>query len=174
MVVSKYIGETEKNLANLFNAAENQQWILFFDEADALFGKRTHVRDAHDRYANQEVAYLLQRVEACNGLVVLASNFKNNIDEAFMRRFEVSVQFPLPSANERQALWRLAFPTAAVLDEGIDLESLARKYELSGWHIMNVVQYVCLLALDRGDNRIRGEDLEVGILRELAKEGKAI
>ncbi|HET8855300.1 MAG TPA: ATP-binding protein, partial [Salinimicrobium sp.] len=94
MVVSKFIGETEKNLASLFAQAENKDWILFFDEADALFGKRTNVRDAHDKYANQEVSYLLQRVEAYNGLVILASNFKNNIDEAFLRRFQSIIYFP--------------------------------------------------------------------------------
>ena len=101
MIVSKYIGETEKNLANLFDRAENKQWILFFDEADALFGKRTNVKDAHDKYANQEVSYLLQRVENYNGLVILASNFKNNIDESFTRRFQSHIYFPLPKYNER-------------------------------------------------------------------------
>jgi SpoVK/Ycf46/Vps4 family AAA+-type ATPase len=95
MVVSKYIGETEKNLSKVFDAAEHKNWILFFDEADALFGKRTDVRDAHDKYANQEVAYLLQRIENYNGLVILASNMKNNIDDAFTRRFQMIINFPL-------------------------------------------------------------------------------
>ena len=95
MVVSKYIGETEKNFKKIFDAAENKNWILFFDEADALFGKRTNVRDAHDRYANQEIAYLLQRMENYNGLVILATNMKNNIDEAFKRRFQTIISFPL-------------------------------------------------------------------------------
>jgi SpoVK/Ycf46/Vps4 family AAA+-type ATPase len=95
MIVSKYIGETEKNLSKVFDAAEHKNWILFFDEADALFGKRTDVRDAHDRYANQEVAYLLQRIENYNGLVILATNMKNNIDDAFTRRFQTIIHFPL-------------------------------------------------------------------------------
>ena len=95
MVVSKYIGETEKNLSKIFDAAEHKNWILFFDEADALFGKRTNVRDAHDKYANQEVAYLLQRIENYNGLVILATNKKNNIDEAFIRRLQSIIHFPL-------------------------------------------------------------------------------
>jgi len=95
MVISKYIGETEKNLEKIFDAAEHKNWILFFDEADALFGKRTNVGDAHDRYANQEAAYLLQRMEKYNGLVILATNMKNNIDEAFTRRFQTIISFPL-------------------------------------------------------------------------------
>ena len=95
MIVSKYIGETDKNLEKVFDAAENKNWILFFDEADALFGKRTNVRDAHDKYANQEVAYLLQRIENYNGLVILATNMKSNIDEAFTRRFQTIINFPL-------------------------------------------------------------------------------
>jgi len=96
MIVSKYIGETEKNLARIFDAAENKHWILFFDEADALFGKRTRVDDAHDRYANQEVSFLLQRIEEFAGVVILASNFKTNIDDAFLRRFHNVVEFPMP------------------------------------------------------------------------------
>ena len=103
-VVSKYIGETEKNLARLFDKAEHKDWILFFDEADALFGKRTEVRDAHDQYANQEVAYLLQRIESYAGLVILATNQRGNIDEAFLRRFQASVNFPMPRPEERS--WR--------------------------------------------------------------------
>jgi hypothetical protein len=95
MVVSKYIGETEKNLNKVFAAAEHKNWILFFDEADALFGKRTNVRDAHDRYANQEVAYLFQKIEDYDGLVIIASNMKNNIDEAFKTRFRTVISFPL-------------------------------------------------------------------------------
>ena len=95
MIVSKYIGETEKNLSKVFDAAEHKDWILFFDEADALFGKRTDVRDAHDRYANTDVAYLLQRIENYNGLVILATNRKSNIDKAFTRRFQTVISFPL-------------------------------------------------------------------------------
>src|ERR1700754_4126131 len=113
MVVSKYIGETEKNLELLFARAEDKGWILFFDEADALFGKRTSVRDAHDKYANQEVSYLLQRIEDFNGLIILATNMKNNIDEAFVRRFNAILRFPFPEAAERKLIWEKSFPTGA-------------------------------------------------------------
>ena len=104
MVVSKYIGETEKNLELLFARAADKGWILFFDEADALFGKRTGVRDAHDKYANQEVSFLLQRIEDFNGLIILATNMKNNIDDAFIRRFNSIIRFPLPNAEERKLI----------------------------------------------------------------------
>ncbi|GJL83479.1 MAG: hypothetical protein DHS20C01_31130 [marine bacterium B5-7] len=174
MVVSKFIGQTEKNLANLFDKAENKEWILFFDEADALFGKRTNVRDAHDKYANQEVAYLLQRVEIYDGLVILASNFKSNIDEAFMRRFQAAIHFPPPRIAERLQLWRLGFPDAVTFSEDVHLEEIARKYELTGSHIMNVVQYSCLRALDRGNHTIESIDIETGIQREIGKEGKVL
>lgn len=174
MVVSKFIGETEKNLSTLFDKAENKNWILCFDEADALFGKRTNVRDAHDKYANQEVSYLLQRIEACSSLVILASNYKSNIDEAFMRRFQLSVHFPLPRATERERLWRQAFPAAIEFADDVNLDHISRKYEISGSHIMNVVQYACLRALDRGDNRILALDIETGIHREMGKEGKVL
>jgi hypothetical protein len=111
MIVSKYIGETEKNLEVLFARAENKQWILFFDEADALFGKRTNIRDAHDKYANQEVSYLLQRIEDYDGLVILATNMRNNIDEAFIRRFNSLLKFPMPDAEERKKIWQNIFPS---------------------------------------------------------------
>jgi SpoVK/Ycf46/Vps4 family AAA+-type ATPase len=174
MVISKYIGETEKNLSNLFNKAENKGWILFFDEADALFGKRTEVRDAHDKYANQEVSYLLQRIESYPGLVILASNFKSNIDEAFVRRFESMVHFPMPSEEERLRLWSQAFPTQAQLDKGINFEKTAMKYELTGGNIMNIVQYVCLQSLADNNRPIDNRLLVHGIRRELRKEGRLL
>jgi AAA+ superfamily predicted ATPase len=174
MVVSKFIGETEKNLSNLFSKAESKGWILFFDEADALFGKRTNVRDAHDKYANQEVSYLLQRVEGYDGLVILASNLKSNIDEAFMRRFQTIIYFPTPDRKERLRLWESSFPEQVVLDDGINLAELANHYELTGADILNVVQYSCLEALKRGDCLIQGPDLLLAIKRELAKTGKII
>jgi hypothetical protein len=174
MIVSKYIGETEKNLANLFDRAENKQWILFFDEADALFGKRTNVKDAHDKYANQEVSYLLQRVENYNGLVILASNFKNNIDESFTRRFQSHIYFPLPKYNERLLLWKGAFPAQMRPDEQVDMNLLARQYELTGAHIMNIIQFACLQALSRGEKQIRNDDILEGIRKEYIKEGKLV
>lgn len=174
MVVSKYIGETEKNLATMFNKAENRDWILFFDEADALFGKRTNVRDAHDKHANQEVSYLLQRVEQYPGLVILASNFKSNIDEAFTRRFQSLIYFPMPKASERLTLWKNAFPEAVTLANNVDLEQLAKKYETSGANIMNIVQFACLKTLSRGESQIYLEDLMEGIEKEYGKEGKMV
>jgi hypothetical protein len=110
MVVSKYIGETEKNLELIFARAENKKWILFFDEADALFGKRTNIRDAHDKYANQEVSYLLQRIEDYDGLVILATNMRTNIDDAFIRRFNSVLKFSIPNAEERRIIWQNSFP----------------------------------------------------------------
>ena len=174
MVVSKYIGETEKNLSNLFAKAENKNWILFFDEADALFGKRTNVSNAHDKHANQEVAYLLQRVENYNGLVILASNFKSNIDEAFIRRFQSIVHFPMPGTSERFLLWQKAIPEKVKLHDDVDLRKIARQYEMSGSSIVNVVQYCCLQALGREADVINQSDLLTGIKREFAKEGKQV
>ncbi|MEM7061803.1 MAG: ATP-binding protein [Cyanobacteria bacterium P01_B01_bin.77] len=174
MVVSKFIGETEKNLANLFARAENKGWILFFDEADALFGKRTNVRDAHDKYANQEVSYLLQRIENYNGLVILASNFKSNIDDAFIRRFQSMIHFPMPSAKERLQLWQTAFPSQVTLDKSVSLTNLATTYELTGADIMNVVQYCCLQTLQREDSLIGLDSLHRAIKREFGKSGRVL
>ncbi|WP_158860103.1 ATP-binding protein [Lunatibacter salilacus] len=172
MVVSKYIGETEKNLANLFDKAENKDWILFFDEADAIFGKRTGVRDAHDKYANQEVSYLLQRIEAYNGLVILASNFRNNIDAAFIRRFNSIVYFPLPKAEDRLLLWEKSLPDQIQLGKDVKLKEISGQYELTGSHIMNIVQYISLVSLESRNFVISKELMLKGIKRELEKEGK--
>ncbi|MEM7105399.1 MAG: ATP-binding protein [Bacteroidota bacterium] len=172
LVISKFIGETEKNLATLFDKAENKNWILFFDEADALFGKRTSTKDAHDKYANQEVSYLLQRVEAYPGLVILASNFKSNIDDAFARRFQAIAYFPMPKAQERLILWRKAFPAAAKLGPQVNLETLAQQFEVTGANIMNVIQYASIKALARKDNTIMMKDILKGLQIEFSKEGK--
>ena len=149
MLVSKYIGETEKNLARVFDHAEQRSWILFFDEADALFGKRSETKDAHDRYANQEVAYLLQRIETFDGLAILASNLHQNLDEAFLRRFEAVVYFPPPRAEERLRLWREGFSPLAQVTA--DLERIARDYELTGGSIINVIRRVSLAAIAQGE-----------------------
>lgn len=174
MVVSKFIGETEKNLSSLFAKAENKDWILFFDEADALFGKRTNVRDAHDKYANQEVSFLLQRVEDYNGLVILASNFKTNIDDAFVRRFQSIIHFPLPQTSERLKLWQKAFPKKVKLAPDINLPLISQKYELTGAEIMNIVQYACLNALGAKTNVIHFENILEGIKKEYDKEGRIL
>lgn len=141
-VISKYIGETEKNLNLLFDQAEKKGWILFFDEADALFGKRTDVKDSHDRYANQEVSYLLQKIENYNGLAILASNAKSNTDSAFLRRFQSIIHFPLPTAAERKRIWETGFSENKLVQEKIDLDSIAREHELTPASIMNVVHYI--------------------------------
>ena len=124
-VVSKYIGETEKNLDRIFAAAEGSNAILFFDEADALFGKRSGVSDAHDRYANIEVAYLLQKMEGYAGAVILATNFRSNIDDAFLRRLDFVVDFPFPEAEDRRRIWQLLLPAQAPVDDDVDLDFLA-------------------------------------------------
>ena len=174
MVVSKYIGETEKNLANVFDQAKNKNWILFFDEADALFGKRTQTSSSNDRYANQEVSYLLQRVEDFPGVVILATNLRANIDEAFARRFQASIFFPLPDADHRLMLWQGYFKGKCPLDSNADLRALADKYELSGGAIANIVRYGAIRALHSQRNAITHEDLIKGVAKELIKEGKTI
>jgi hypothetical protein len=174
LVASKYIGETEKNLSHLFDSAERDGHLLFFDEADALFGKRTGVGDSHDRYANQEVSYLLQRIEAFSGVVVLASNMKQNIDDAFLRRFQSVIHFPLPKSAERLRLWREAIPAEVSLEPGLDLERLAQRFVLSGGTILNVLRYACLRAMARGDAVLRAEDTSEGVRRELLKEGRTV
>jgi AAA+ superfamily predicted ATPase len=171
MVVSKYIGETEKNLSLLFDKAQNKNWILFFDEADSLFGKRTGVRDAHDKYANQEVSYLLQRVEDFPGLVILASNLKGNIDDAFLRRFQSVIHFPIPGPKERFRLWKQAFEGVPGPPDNGALRNLAQRYELSGANIVNAVHYACLRVLAKEKGTIE-QFVKKGIQRELQKEGK--
>ena len=172
MVVSKYIGETEKKLSAIFDMAENKDWILFFDEADALFGKRTNIKDAHDRYANQEVSYLLQRIEDYEGVVLLSSNLKTNIDDAFMRRFQSIIRFSLPDSEQREKIWRNTFSCKTSLDSAIDLSAIAKKYELTGGSILNVVRYCSLMAINRNSTEILYDELIEGIRREFRKEGK--
>jgi len=173
-VVSKYIGETEKNLELVFERASRKNWILFFDEADALFGKRTSVSSAHDKYANQEVSYLLQRIEDHEGLLILASNYRNNIDEAFLRRFHNIIHFPMPGAAERQQLWQGCLPERIATDTAINWQQIAASYELTGAAIVNVMQYVSIKALSRSDKIIRQADVVDGIRREFKKEEKNI
>ncbi|GAB7025101.1 ATP-binding protein [Geotalea toluenoxydans] len=174
MIVSKYIGETEKNMAKVFDMAEHKRWILFFDEADALFGKRTRVDDSHDRYANQEVSFLLQRIEEFAGVVILASNLRTNMDDAFVRRFQSIIHFSIPKPSERLRIWRNAFSPKAELEERMDLERIAEKYELTGGTIMNVVRFASLKAVSKDSTTILLDDVEEGIRRELYKEGRAI
>ena len=174
MVISKYIGETEKNLSGLFNKAEHKNWILFFDEADSLFGKRTNVRDAHDKYANQEVSYLLQRIEAHNGLVILASNMKGNIDSAFTRRFNAFVEFDPPAHAERLKLWQIYMPKSNKVHKDVRLEELAKNYELTGANIVNCIHYAGLLSIEKGNSMLNKETLLAGIRKEYKKEGRIL
>ena len=173
-VVSKYIGETEKNLSRLFDKAEHKNWILFFDEADALFGKRTDIRDAHDKYANQEVAYLLQRIEAYNGLVILATNQRANIDDAFVRRFQTIIHFPIPRAEERHQIWQKTFPPQLATAADIDWQQIAMRYELTGAGILNVTHFCAIQALADASLCIDMKRLAAAIQREYVKEGKIV
>lgn len=173
-LVSKYIGETEKNLEKIFRTAENRDWILFFDEADALFGKRTGISNANDRFANQETAYLLQRIEFCNNLVILATNLKTNMDEAFTRRFQSVVYFPIPTEEDRLRLWQRTLSDQVFLEKAIDLREIAKKYDIAGGSIVNVVRYATLMAVARGTVVITYSNLMDGIRQEYAKLGRTL
>lgn len=174
MVVSKFIGETEKNLASVFDQAEQKNWILFFDEADSLFGKRTQTSSSNDKYANQEVSYLLQRIEDFDGVVILSTNIKANLDDAFSRRFQSMIHFPMPGPAERKQLWRNVFSEKTKLEKKLNIDEIAEKYELAGGAIINISRYASLQALKRGDTVIQQKDVLTGIRREFAKDGKIV
>lgn len=174
MIVSKYIGETEKNLSKVFDAASYKNWLLFFDEADALFGKRTEAHTSNDRHANQQTGYLLQRIEDFPGVVILATNLKANIDEAFTRRFQAMIHFTMPKAPERLMLWQNAFATTCELADDVDLEKLAEDYELAGGAIINVLRYCALSAVARNSRRVSRDEIMAGIRREFRKDNKTI
>ena len=170
-VVSKYIGETEKNLSEIFHEAEATQAVLFFDEADALFGRRTEIKDAHDRYANIEVNYLLQRVDQFAGLVVMATNMQRNLDDAFLRRIHEIVEFPFPDETLRERIWRCHLAAGAPRDEDIDFSFLARQFKLTGGSIKNIVVSAAYRAAQ--DARpIRMMDLVLSTKAEHQKLGK--
>ena len=170
-VVSKYIGETEKNLERIFAAADGSNAILFFDEADALFGRRSEVSDSHDRYANIEVAYLLQRMEAYPGAVILATNFKRNIDDAFIRRLDFMVDFPFPEADDRKRIWRLVLPEEAPVAHDVDLDFLATQFKLSGGAIRNCSLAAAFRAADEG-SAIAMRHLVRAVAQEYGKQGR--
>lgn len=172
-VVSKYIGETEKNLDRIFRAAHDSNAILFFDEADALFGKRSEVKDAHDRYANIEVAYLLQKMEEHEGVVILASNLSKNIDEAFSRRVQYVVEFPLPDEKHRERLWRGMFPAQVPLSDDVDFSFLARQFQIAGGDIKNVVLDAAFLAAQDGQ-LVTMKQLIKAMARQMMKQGKLV
>jgi hypothetical protein len=170
-VVSKYIGDTEKNLSAVFEEARRTQAVLFFDEADALFGKRSEVNDARDRYANIEVNYLLQRIESYESVVVLASNLRENIDDAFFRRLSFAIEFPLPDAELRREIWEIALPSTAPRADDLDLDFLAERFRLSGGNIQNIALHAAYLAAgDRSD--IAMHHLLLATRRELQKSGR--
>jgi Cdc6-like AAA superfamily ATPase len=170
-VVSKYIGETEKNLERIFTAAENANVILFFDEADALFGKRSEVRDSHDRYANVEISYLLQRMEEYDGLAILASNLRQNMDEAFVRRLHFIVEFPFPDEEDRRRIWDVHFPAELPREADVDTASLARSYKLTGGSIRSIVLDAAFLAAAEG-RAVSAQHLVRAARREYQKMGK--
>jgi hypothetical protein len=173
-VVSKYIGETEKNLARLFAEAEDSDAILFFDEADALFGKRSEVQDAHDRHANVETSYLLQRMEEYTGVSILATNLRRNMDDAFTRRIAFIVHFPLPEVVERLRIWRGAFPAATPLDADVDLAFLAENFRLTGASIASIVLSAAFLACSEEMQPVAMRHLVRATRRELHKLGKSV
>lgn len=205
LMVSKYVGETQKNLEKVFAMAENRKdWILFFDEADSLFGKRTEVNSSNDKFANQETSFLLQRIEDFPGLVILATNFKENLDQAFIRRFQSIINFPMPNYEERLLLWKKALKKVSYSNtesdssgagqeryafsyaEDIDIEAIARKVEISGAAIDNVIRYCVLNTFggyfsdDRNKQKtdhcciIGRTDLHKAIRREMNKEGRIV
>jgi SpoVK/Ycf46/Vps4 family AAA+-type ATPase len=178
-VVSKYIGETEKNLDRIFRAAANTNAILFFDEADALFGKRSEVRDSHDRYANIEISYLLQKMEEHDGITILATNLRQNLDEAFVRRLAFTVHFPFPDEDGRWRIWQQVWPDEALLAGDVDLEFLAREFKLSGGNIRNVALASAFLAAAQDSGAAPGSTVTMNhlwqaIRREYQKMGKVL
>ncbi|MEU4147114.1 ATP-binding protein [Streptomyces parvulus] len=171
-VVDKYVGETEKNLERIFTEADRTDAVLLFDEADAVFGKRSEVKDAHDKYANMESAYLLQRLESFDGIALLTTNLRANIDEAFTRRLDLVVDFPFPDPEQRLALWRHSLSRVPSAD-GIDPEPLAREFELAGGSIRSAVVTAAYLAAGR-DDMVTADDLLEGARREYRKAGRLV
>lgn len=172
-VVNKYIGETEKNLARVFDAAHEAHAVLFFDEADALFGKRTKTRDAHDRYANIETGYLLQRLEAHEGISILATNLPGNLDEAFTRRFQVTADFPLPSPSDRARIWDHLLPPTSERAADLDVATLGQSFEFSGGEIKNAALAAALFAT-RDGTALALEHAQMAARRELSKAGRLV
>jgi len=172
-IISKYIGETEKNLERIFSEAQSSNAILFFDEADAIFGKRSEVKDAHDRYANIEISYLLQRMEAYNGVTILATNLRANLDEAFTRRLQFAVDFPFPDEGYRLRIWQTLLPPSVPSEPDLDFELLARRFKLAGGNIRNILVSAAYLAASDG-GRLAMKHLLHGTRRELQKMGRLV
>ncbi|MEL0635663.1 ATP-binding protein [Marinomonas sp. TI.3.20] len=174
MVVSKYIGETEKNLSRVFDAASYKDWILFFDEGDALFGKRSEGSSSNDRHANQLTGYLLQKIEDFPGTVIIATNLKSNMDDAFTRRFQSMVQFTMPGVEERLQLWQNAFRGVCDLADDVDLPQIAKDYEVAGGHVINILRQCALNAVRRNERIVYKADLIQSIRQEFQKGNKII
>ena len=170
-LVSKYIGETEKNLARIFDEAGDSNAILFFDEADALFGKRSEVKDAHDRYANIETSYLLQKMEEFQGIVILATNFRMNMDEAFTRRMHFVIEFPVPDETDRLKIWNRVFPESAPKQASLDLGFMAKQFKMAGGNIKNVAVTSAFLAAQANES-IDMKHVILATKREYQKMGK--
>jgi SpoVK/Ycf46/Vps4 family AAA+-type ATPase len=173
MLVSKYIGETEKNLNRVFSEAATSNAILFFDEADAIFGKRSEVKDSHDRYANIEISYLLQRMEAYDGVVILATNMRGNLDEAFTRRLHFIVEYPFPEAADREIIWQVNFPAETPVAEDVDFGLLARRFRLAGGNIRNIILASAFLSSEK-DEVVGMKHLLHASRREYQKIGRLI
>ena len=165
-MVSKWVGETEKNLSTIFDRAEEAQAVLLFDEADALFGQRTNVTSAVDRYANLETNYLLQRIEEYSGVAILSSNFKQNIDEAFTRRFHFILEFPFPDRESREEIWQRAFPEAAPLDDEVDFGFLADRFKFTGGNIKNTILRAAFMGAAEGSPSIGMRHILRAVVRE--------
>jgi SpoVK/Ycf46/Vps4 family AAA+-type ATPase len=172
-VVSKFIGETEKNLSRIFDEAETSNAILFFDEADALFGKRTEVRDSHDRYANLEISYLLQKMEEYEGVVILATNLHKNIDDAFTRRMHFIIEFPFPDAPDRRRIWEQIWPADTPRDLNLDLDFMAEQIVVAGGNIRNIALAAAFLAAANGST-VTMPHLIKATQREYNKIGKLL
>jgi len=172
-LVSKYIGETEKNLSRIFDEAGTSNAILFFDEADSMFGKRSEVRDSHDRYANLETSYLLQRVEEYEGVVILATNFRKNMDDAFVRRLHFMIDFPFPGERERLRIWQGVWPRETPRHDSLDLEQVARRVEVAGGSIRNIALAAAFLAADE-EGVVTMQHVLRATRREYQKMGKVL
>ena len=172
-VVSRWVGETEKNLREIFDAAEGGSAVILFDEADSLFGSRGDVKQAQDRFANQEVAFLLQRLEVFEGCAILTTNLLDNIDEAFLRRFGAVVEFPLPGVPERIRLWERAIPEGAPRDPDLDIPKIAKSFDIAGGNVVSAAINACILASTRRE-RVAMRHIVEAIARELIKMGKQV
>jgi AAA+ superfamily predicted ATPase len=172
-VVSKYIGETEKNLDRIFTEAATSNAILFFDEADAIFGKRSEVKDSHDRYANIEISYLLQRMESYDGVVILATNLRANLDDAFTRRLHFVIEFPVPEIKDRERIWKVNFPEETPIGADVDFNLLAERYPVTGGNIRNMILAGAFLAAEK-ESVVDMSHLMHAARREYQKMGRLI